>query len=516
LGEECDDANTNDTDLCDNNCMIVVPANCGNGTQEGSEECDAGASNSDTQPDTCRTNCLLPWCGDGVQDWGAGEECDDANTVAGDGCDACIVETPAACGDGNLDIAAGEQCDDGGTINGDGCSSSCQFEQVGASCGNGALEGVEVCDDNNLLNADACNPTCNMTNTVTNLIQDTVGWGGFNGITSDADNIWFGGIGAIYQVPLGTNMATDCPFVASACVATLVAGQEGTNSQYTDADGTAARMGAIESMSTDGNTVWFTDNNHTLRAMTTTAPYTVTTLAGDPGECGTVDGPAGTSRITGARGVSYYNGSVYLVDACEGTMRQYDLASGFMSTVVGGPRLSGAPACGGNCNAPAMGTEGYGNAAEYVSPRYTASDNSGNIYVIDTNGQIMRTYNTVNGYAGTLAGSTFGYTDGTGTQAQFDRPRGISSDGTSVYVSEQNEQTMRQVNIASQEVSTMVGVRGCQNAGVEGQGGTGVAGQCGQTGANGWPNFDTPFQQTFHYPSGSIIVRSAWGIHRVN
>ena len=83
------------------------------------------------------------------------------------------------------------------------------------------------------------------------LIQDTFNWGGFNGITSDQSNIWVGGRGAIYQVPLGTNPATDCPWIAGACTATLVAGAENVTNMYMDGDGTAARMGAIESMGTD-------------------------------------------------------------------------------------------------------------------------------------------------------------------------------------------------------------------------------------------------------------------------
>ena len=36
--------------------------------------------------------------------------------------------TPAGCGDGHWDPSLGEECDDGNTINGDGCSSSCKCE----------------------------------------------------------------------------------------------------------------------------------------------------------------------------------------------------------------------------------------------------------------------------------------------------------------------------------------------------------------------------------------------------
>jgi cysteine-rich repeat protein len=71
-------------------------------------------------------------CGNGVTE--TGEECDDGNTSAGDGCDAtCHNEPPpppppheACCGDGVLD--EGEECDDGNTTNGDGCNSVCTVE----------------------------------------------------------------------------------------------------------------------------------------------------------------------------------------------------------------------------------------------------------------------------------------------------------------------------------------------------------------------------------------------------
>lgn len=70
---------------------------CGDAIVDAGEGCDAGAFNSDTQPDTCRTDCTVPSCGDGVRD--SGERCDDGNVENGDGCSAaCDIEvtTPLA------------------------------------------------------------------------------------------------------------------------------------------------------------------------------------------------------------------------------------------------------------------------------------------------------------------------------------------------------------------------------------------------------------------------------------
>jgi cysteine-rich repeat protein len=75
-----------------------------------------------------RTFVLDQVCGDGTEQ--APEECDDGNTVSGDGCSAaCIEET---CGDGIVND--GEACDDGATLAGDGCSATCTVEPAAAAC----------------------------------------------------------------------------------------------------------------------------------------------------------------------------------------------------------------------------------------------------------------------------------------------------------------------------------------------------------------------------------------------
>lgn len=69
-------------------------------------------------------------CGDGIIQWDipCAENCDDGNTVAGDGCSAsCLSESAYAfCGDGIVQLS--ERCDDGNTEDGDGCGSDCLYE----------------------------------------------------------------------------------------------------------------------------------------------------------------------------------------------------------------------------------------------------------------------------------------------------------------------------------------------------------------------------------------------------
>ena len=96
-GEECDDGNTDDTDACLTTCRA---ATCGDGVvHAGVEQCDAGAANGDGPNAPCRSDCRRPGCGDGFVDSLAGEQCDDGNSLAGDGCSpSCFAEPPPSAG----------------------------------------------------------------------------------------------------------------------------------------------------------------------------------------------------------------------------------------------------------------------------------------------------------------------------------------------------------------------------------------------------------------------------------
>lgn len=206
--EECDDGNTDPLDGCSPTCMfefcgdgIVDPDGPDNLPGKGKidddldgvidepdeaffpgtddEECDSGWGNSDIAPDTCRTNCRLPRCGDGVID--SNESCDSPTCPDGKPCTSdlecggewcrnrdndgnCSAEcTIEFCGDGVTQIAYGEQCDDGNLIAGDGCDPSCKHEALPyrvSLCGDGYRELDEQCDDGNTVNGDGCSSVC--------------------------------------------------------------------------------------------------------------------------------------------------------------------------------------------------------------------------------------------------------------------------------------------------------------------------------------------------------------------
>ncbi|MEZ4365014.1 MAG: DUF4215 domain-containing protein [Kofleriaceae bacterium] len=97
-----------------------------------------------------------PVCGDLLISPAGDEQCDDGNTVGGDGCSAmCRLELPSACGNGAIDD--GEVCDDGNLLSGDGCSGNCLSQEV---CGNGFRDFGEACDDGDTDDGDGCSSTC--------------------------------------------------------------------------------------------------------------------------------------------------------------------------------------------------------------------------------------------------------------------------------------------------------------------------------------------------------------------
>jgi fibro-slime domain-containing protein len=169
--EGCDDGNLTSGDGCSSDCKLE----CG-------WECPPGAV------------CRAAKCGDGIV---AGkEQCDDGNTTDGDGCSAiCTLESkpvsvaegwvcttptaatgckgPTTCATsvcGNKVVEGSEQCDDGNTVSGDGCSPFCRLEPVcppagGACstvCGSGLLlaNDTKQCDDGNTVSGDGCSSTC--------------------------------------------------------------------------------------------------------------------------------------------------------------------------------------------------------------------------------------------------------------------------------------------------------------------------------------------------------------------
>jgi cysteine-rich repeat protein len=122
--------------VVDGDCDDAEPCNGEETCREG--VCASGAPPADGTacvtflgaPGTCRASVCIPLtCGDGVVD--AGEECDDADLAAGDGCEMDCTFT----------CHAGEECDDANPCTADACEAGGD----GRVCTSTPLEGP--CDD---------------------------------------------------------------------------------------------------------------------------------------------------------------------------------------------------------------------------------------------------------------------------------------------------------------------------------------------------------------------------------
>ena len=89
--------------------------------------------------------------------------------------------------------------------------------------------------------------------------------------------------------------------------------------------------------------------------------------------------------------------------------------------------------------------DGTGALAQFNLPYGTAVDASGNVYVADYNNNLIRKVTRL-GVVTTLAGSTGGYLDATGTAAKFSNPYGAAVDASgNVYVADYNNNRIRKV-----------------------------------------------------------------------
>ena len=168
----------------------------------------------------------------------------------------------------------------------------------------------------------------------------------------------------------------------------------------------------------------------------------VTTLAGS-GAYGYADGTGTSAQFSYPSGVAVDGaGNVYVGDTYNQRIRKIS-PLGVVSTLAG----SGTPGY----------ADGPGTSAQFADPFGVAVDGAGNVYVADTDNQRIRKISPL-GVVTTLVGSgTPGYADGTGTSAQFNRPRGVAVDGAgNVYVGDTYNHRIRKISPTG-VVSTLAG-----------------------------------------------------------
>jgi sugar lactone lactonase YvrE len=168
----------------------------------------------------------------------------------------------------------------------------------------------------------------------------------------------------------------------------------------------------------------------------------VYTLAGN-GTAGYTDGPALASQFSKPRGVAVdAAGNVYVADTENNCIRKISV-DGQITTLAG--------------KGTAGFAEGTGTDAQFNYPYGEAIDRAGNIYVADTDNQLIRKI-TAAGQVTILAGNgTAGYADGPALASQFNKPRGLAVDTVgNVYVADTENHCIRKISVNG-EVTTLAG-----------------------------------------------------------
>jgi hypothetical protein len=221
--------------------------------------------------------------------------------------------------------------------------------------------------------------------------------------------------------------------VLSTGVVTTIAGAVGEAGSI-DADiGTNARFNVLNGITTDGNNLYVTDSNNTIRKIVlspgTVPAGSVTTLAGTPGTAGSTDGTQAAARFNLPQHITTDGPNLYVTDFTGSTIRRIVLATGAVTTIAG--KFEPGGASGSNVDsAPGTG----GETARFNQPNGITTDGV-NLYVTDSYDNMVRQIDltpltpgsTFSGPVTTLANN--GAADVTTTV-------GITTDGTSLFITD--------------------------------------------------------------------------------
>ncbi|HUA66325.1 MAG TPA: NHL repeat-containing protein [Alphaproteobacteria bacterium] len=178
--------------------------------------------------------------------------------------------------------------------------------------------------------------------------------------------------------------------------------------------------------------------------------YSFTTVAGSASQ-GSNDGSVTNARFFAPQGVTVNaQGIVFVADSDNSAIREI-MPNGIVSTIAGQAGSSGY-------------ADGTGTNALFFLPRSVVSGPGGNLYVVDTWNEVIRqlTLAGTSWQVSTLAGRAgfAGYTNATGTNAEFDQPGSAAVDAAgNIYVTDSGNDLIRKITPAG-VVTTIAGQAG--------------------------------------------------------
>jgi sugar lactone lactonase YvrE len=219
---------------------------------------------------------------------------------------------------------------------------------------------------------------------------------------------------------------------------TTIAGTVGAPGS-TDATGSDTRFNRPVGITTDGKNLYIADAaNNTIRKLVI-ASGVVTTLTGNAAETpATVDGTGAEARFYQPNGITTDGTNLYVAEMQSNSIRKVVISTREVTTLKfvtldGDPTILSSPS--------GITTDGL------------------NLFVTDSANHTVRKVVISTGVVTILAGSTGtpGSDDLIGTDATFNQPVGITTDGSNLYVNDFGSGKIRKIVIADGAVSTVAG-----------------------------------------------------------
>jgi sugar lactone lactonase YvrE len=355
-----------------------------------------------------------------------------------------IQGTPLAATLSIVSTVAGSTAGPSGSGSANGANTAARFYQP---------NGITTDGNGNLFITDYKNHTIRQIVIATGEVTTVAGIAGIAGYTNTAP-----GVAATFYFPNaittdGVNLyVTDASFSVRKLAPPSAGSTEWTVSTLaglasspgsidsTDAKGTSARFNQLNGITTDGNYLYVTDSNNTIRWIDKNSGE-VKTLAGYAGVAGEADGFQKMARFNQPARITCDGPNLYVCDFNNRTIRKIEIATGAVTTIAG---ITGP-----------LGTDegtadGIGAAAHFYQPNGITTDGT-NLYVTDSYQNTMRklvlstgVVTTISGKAKSVLAGEGGYVDSPG-EPRFYTPIGITTDGISLFVADSYNNTIRKI-----------------------------------------------------------------------
>ena len=208
---------------------------------------------------------------------------------------------------------------------------------------------------------------------------------------------------------------------------------------------TGPRLDFPAGLATDGRAIYVSNSrNNTLEAIDATSK-SLRIVAGKLFQQGSNDGTGDSARFNSPDGMAISGQDLYLCDTDNSDIRKINIGSGTVTTIAGTANIAGTE-------------DGTGSAAHFNLPTQIATDGSA-LYVTDSGNNTIRRITLPDMKVKTIAGQagTAGKTEGAADKSQFSGPRGIAVDKKAIYVADTGNDVIRKIDISTLQTSTIAG-----------------------------------------------------------